>query len=176
MRRRGVRALSVAKKIAKGHTTRMTTRQQRMGWWLMALPASYAAHLGEEWWGGEGFASWTGRVVGTPVSETRFIVVNSIAAPLFVVGTVLAITKPWWAWFGVTFGTIVLINGLLHVLGSVGTASYSPGVVTGTALYLPLGIIALRSGRTRASEATFWAAVALGVAIHSLVAAVAFWG
>jgi len=153
----------------------MTTRQQRIGWWLLALPASYLAHLCEEWWGGEGFASWMTRVAGAPISETRFIIVNGVAAPLFVVGTVLAITKPWWAWFAVTFGTIVVVNGLLHVLGSLGTGSYSPGVVTGSALYLPLGAIALRSGRARTSEAAFWAAVAIGVAIHGLVAIVAFW-
>jgi hypothetical protein len=58
----------------------MTIR--RTDWWWLVLPAGYFAHLGEEWWGGEGFASWTARVVGAPVSETRFIVVNSIAAPL----------------------------------------------------------------------------------------------
>ncbi len=144
------------------------------GWWLV-LPASYLAHLAEEWFGGEGFASWTARVVGAPVSERRFIVVNSIAAPAFLLGAVLAITKPAWHWFIVTFGTVVLVNGLLHVLGSIGTGSYSPGVITGSALYLPLGIVALRLGRTRSPETTFWVAAAVGVAIHGLVAIVAFW-
>lgn len=89
---------------------------------------------------------------------------------------VVGITKPSWAWFVVTFGTIVLINGTLHVLGSGGSASYSPGVITGLALYLPLGITTLRLGRTRSSAGTFWAAVLLGVAIHGVVAVVAFWG
>jgi hypothetical protein len=171
-----VRALIAARKISKSALPRMTTPQRRSDWWLLALPASYLAHLAEEWWGGEGFASWTARVVGAPVSETRFIVVNSAAAPLFVVGTVLGITRPRWTWFAVTFSAIIVINGLLHLLGSVSTGSYSPGVVTGTALYLPLGMVTLRWGRTRAPEATFWAAVALGVAIHGLVAVVAFWG
>jgi hypothetical protein len=143
-------------------------------WWLM-LPASYLAHLCEEWWGGEGFASWTARVVGAPVSETRFIVVNSIAAPVFVLATVLAITKPKWAWFIVTLGTIVLINGLVHLLGAAGSRSYSPGVITGTVLYLPLGILALRLGRRRLFDTTFWAAVAVGVVIHAMVAIIAFW-
>jgi hypothetical protein len=153
----------------------MRSRQRRTDWWWLALPASYFAHLCEEWWGGEGFVSWTARVVGAPVSETRFIVVNSIAAPVFVLGTVLAIAKPRLAWFIVTFGTIVLTNGLLHVLGTAGSKSYSPGVVTGTVLYLPLGILALRLGRARLSEARLWAAAAGGVAIHAVVAIVAFW-
>lgn len=149
--------------------------QRHTEWWWLALPASYLAHLGEEWWGGEGFASWTTRVLA-PVSETRFVIVNAIAAPLFVLGTVLAITKPKWAWFIVTFGTIVLINGLLHLLGTAGSMSYSPGVITGTALYLPLGILALRQGRSELPKATFLAAAAGGVAIHAVVAIVAFWG
>ncbi len=153
----------------------VTNGLRRMNWWWLVLPASYLAHLCEEWWGGEGFASWTTRVLGAPVSETRFIVVNGIAAPVFVLGTVLAITKPKRAWFIVTFGTIVLINGLFHVLGTAGSRSYSPGVITGTVLYLPLGIFALRLGRRRLFDTTFWAAVAAGVAIHAMVAVVAFW-
>jgi hypothetical protein len=153
----------------------MPNGQRRTDWWWLVLPASYLAHLCEEWWGGEGFASWMARVIGAPVSETRFTVVNSIAAPIFLLGTVLAITKPTWAWFIVTFGTIVLINGLLHVHGSAGSRSYSPGVTTGVALYLPLGILALRLGRTRLSEARVWAAAAVGVAIHAMVAIVPFW-
>jgi hypothetical protein len=75
----------------------------------------------------------------------------------------------------VTFGTVVLINGLLHVLGTAGSRSYSPGVITGTVLYLPLGIMALRLGRRRLFETTFWMAVAGGVVIHAVVAIVAFW-
>jgi uncharacterized protein with HXXEE motif len=150
-------------------------RGLRLNWWWLTLPASYLAHLCEEWWGGEGFASWTARVVGAPVSETRFIVVNSIAAPVFVLGTVLAITHPKRFWFIVTLGTIVLINGLLHVLGTAGSRSYSPGVITGAVLYLPLGILALLVGRRRLLETTFWAAVAAGVVIHAMVAIVAFW-
>ena len=153
----------------------MTTGRHGKPWWLLALPVSYLAHLAEEWWGGEGFASWTERALGAPVSETRFIIVNSVAAPLFVLGTVLAIVNRAWGWFAVTFGTVVLINGSLHVLGSIATASYSPGVITGLALYLPLGLVVLRRGRTQLSAATFGVAAALGVAIHGFVAIVAFW-
>jgi hypothetical protein len=142
---------------------------------LLALPASYLAHLAEEWWGGEGFASWTERALGAPVSETRFVIVNSIAAPLFVLGTILAILHRAWGWFAVTLATVLLINGTLHALGSVGTASYSPGMITGLALYLPLGLIVLRWGRAQLSAATFGVAAALGVAIHGFVAIVAFW-
>lgn len=48
-------------------------------------------------------------------------------------------------------------------------------MITGTVLYLPLGIFALRLGRRRLFDTTFWAAVAAGVAIHAMVAVVAFW-
>jgi Protein of unknown function with HXXEE motif len=153
----------------------VTTGRLGKPWWLLALPVSYLAHLGEEWWGGEGFASWTQRTVGAPVSETRFIIVNSVAAPLFVLGTVLAITKGTWAWFAVTFATVLLVNGTLHVLGSLGTASYSPGVITSAVLFLPLGLTVLRRGQTQSTAAAFWVAVALGLAIHGVVAIVVFW-
>ena len=141
-------------------------------WWPLLLPAAYLIHLAEEWWGGVGFAAWTANAVGRPVSETRFLVVNGIAAPVLTACTLLAVRSRSFRWFVVTFGTIVLVNGVLHLLGSLATASYSPGVVSGSLLYLPLGALALREGRT---GERFGGAVALGLALHALVAVIAFW-
>jgi hypothetical protein len=53
-----VRALHEPKETLEEKTGGMTTGGNRKEWWWLALPASYFAHLGEEWWGGEGFASW----------------------------------------------------------------------------------------------------------------------
>ena len=62
-------------------------------WWLLLLPLSYLLHLAEEWWGGEGFAAWTARAVDSPVSTTRFIILNSIVWPLFLLLTIAAILR-----------------------------------------------------------------------------------
>jgi hypothetical protein len=38
----------------------------------------------------------------------------------------------------------MLANGVLHIVGTIAHARYCPGVVTGTLLYLPYGVLLLR--------------------------------
>lgn len=143
-------------------------------WWLLLLPLSYLLHLAEEWWGGEGFAVWTARALGAPVSTTRFLVLNSIVWPLFALLTTAAILRPRLAWFPVTFATVVVVNAGLHVLGALATSSYSPGLITGILLYLPVGIAALAHGRRVVTPRAFQLAVLFGFLIHAAVAVIAF--
>jgi hypothetical protein len=143
-------------------------------WWLLLLPASFLLHLAEEWWAGEGFAAWTGRIAGEPVSTARFLVLNGIGWPLFALLTFLAVTRSRPAWFPTAFATAVVINAVLHLLGTLATASYSPGLVTGLLLFLPVGSAALLDGRRRLAPATFGGAVFVGVLIHATVLLVAF--
>jgi len=149
-------------------------RDSTKPWWLLLLPASYLLHLAEEWWGGEGFAAWTARAVGSPVSTTRFLVLNSVVWPFFLLLTIAAILRPKLAWFPTTFATVVLINAGLHALGSLATWTYSPGLLTGLLLYLPLGTAAIAHGRRVLTPHAFRLAVLLGVIIHALVAVIAF--
>ncbi|HEX5760866.1 MAG TPA: HXXEE domain-containing protein [Thermoanaerobaculia bacterium] len=142
-------------------------------WWLLLLPVSFLLHIAEEWWAGEGFAAWTARAVGTPIGTTRFLVVNSIAWPLFTLLTVLAVRRNAFAWFPTTFATIVLVNAALHILGTLATATYSPGLVTSLALYLPIGGLAFSAGRRQLAARSFALAVLTGVVIHSVVILIA---
>jgi hypothetical protein len=41
-------------------------------------------------------------------------------------------------------GFLMLANGMLHIVGTIAHARYCPGVVTGTLLYLPYGVLLLR--------------------------------
>jgi hypothetical protein len=143
-------------------------------WWLLLLPLGYLVHLAEEWWGGEGFSAWTARAVGSPVSPTRFLVLNGIVWPTFLALTLGAILRPRLLWFPVTFATVVLVNTTLHALGALSTSSYSPGLVSALLLYVPTGVAALILGRRTLAPPTFTAAVLLGVLIHGLVIVIAF--
>lgn len=145
-----------------------------ISWWLLLLPLAYLLHLAEEWWGGEGFAVWTARALGSPVSTTRFLVLNSIVWPLFAVLTTAGILRARLAWFPVTFATVVVVNVGLHVLGALATSSYSPGVITGVLLYVPVGLAALAHGRRVVTPRSFQLAVLLGFLIHAAVAVIAF--
>jgi hypothetical protein len=135
---------------------------------------AYLLHLAEEWWGGEGFAAWTARAVGREVSPTRFLVLNGIVWPLFAALTVAALRRRRLRWFLVTFATVLVINALLHILGSLSTGSYSPGLLTGTLLYLPLGCHVLLVSSRELEPGAFSGALLGGVLFHALVAVVAF--
>ncbi len=152
-----------------------TLRRRVRESWPLLLPCVYLLHLAEEWWGGEGFGSWMARAYGREVSPSRFLLLNGVVWPLFALLTVAALRKPSLAWFPTAFSSIVLVNGLLHALGSLATGSYSPGVVTGTLLYLPLGAYGLAAGRRELPPTTFALAVVGGVLGHVLVAVIAFW-
>jgi hypothetical protein len=143
-------------------------------WWLLLLPVSYLFHLAEEWWGGEGFAAWTARAVGSPVSPTRFILLNGFVWPLFFSLTIAAILRQKLAWFPAVFATVVLVNAALHILGSLATSTYSPGLVTGVLFYLPVGAAALVFSRRFAAPSAFRRAVLVGVLIHAVVGVIAF--
>jgi hypothetical protein len=148
-------------------------RQLRRSWPLLLL-AAYTLHLAEELWGGEGFELWTERALGLPVSTTRFLVLNGIAWPLFAALTVAALRKPALSWFPTAFGTLVAVNGVLHLLGTLATGSYSPGLVTGLLLYLPVGGYAVVWGSRHLPPRAFAAALLGGVLAHALVAVIAF--
>lgn len=107
------------------------------------------------------------------VSTTRFLVLNGIVWPLFAVLTVVALRRPALSWFLTTFSTIVVVNGVLHVLGSLTTNSYSPGLLTSSSTS--------RSVRTPCRLAhgslpphVFALSLLGGILIHALVAVIAF--
>ena len=138
------------------------------------LPLAYLAHLCEEWWGGAGFPAWTLGTLGVEVSPERFIAINAIAWPLLTVGIIVAMRSRRFGWFAATFAAIVTLNGLLHLLATAAFSTYSPGVVTGAVLYIPLGGCVLVSMSRTLPAAVFGAALLAGVALHAVVTIVAF--
>ena len=147
----------------------LTNASSTRPWWLLGLPLAFLAHIAEEWWGGEGFVSWILRASGQKVSPTRFLVVNGIAWPLALGLTLGAILRPKLAWFPVTLATVLLINAAFHLLGTLYTGVYSPGLLTALLFYPTFVIAALRHGRRVVSPGTYGKAVAAGVAIHATV-------
>jgi hypothetical protein len=64
----------------------------------------------------------------------------------------------------------MLANGVLHLAGTVAQARYSPGVVTGTLLYLPWGVLLLRGVvRELGVKAGLVAATAAAAAVPMLL-------
>lgn len=132
-------------------------------------------HVSEEYWGGESFWRWVSRVSGASLSEAEFLAINAVGLAVVTVVAVSAALSANAARVGVpALGTIVAVNGSLHLVASLLTGSYSPGVVTGLVLWLPLGVHALRRAWRDLPGADFATGVLVGLAAHAAVSLVAF--
>ncbi len=138
----------------------------------LLLPVAFLLHLAEEWFGG--ISAWTLIALGNEISPERFMLINGVAFPIFVAGTVATYYFPRMAWFSASFAALLGLNGLLHTLATLGLGLYSPGTITGLLLYLPLSAIVLRASATQLSGTVFASSVLFGVLIHGLISFLAF--
>jgi hypothetical protein len=137
-------------------------------WWLLLVPVLFAAHVAEE---APGYARWFNSIVpGQPIPEAGFLAAQwtpFVAAALLGLGA--AVTGSRWA------ALILLIwsshfffaNAIYHLVASMALVTFSPGVVTGTILYLPFFWWLVR--RLAGQGMALWALV-LVVAFASLPA------
>lgn len=127
-------------------------------WWPLLAPVVFAAHVAEE---APGYARWFNSiVVGQPIPETGFLAAQGTPlAAAAVLGLGAAVTGSRWA------GLILMIwgshfffaNAVYHLVASIALWTYSPGLVTGTILYLPF--FAGLTGWVRARGVALWAVV-----------------
>ena len=143
-------------------------------YWPLLFPSFYGLHVAEEFWCGDGFADWLATTTGANISESEFLIINGIAWPLMLFAALMAIRHERLAWLTISLATIVLVNGAAHLLSSVLTGTYSPGMLTGTLLYLPLGIFGFRRSNRTAGGRHFSTAVAVGILLHAVVFIVAY--
>jgi hypothetical protein len=136
------------------------------------LPLVFLIHLGEEWF--TGFTEWTTIALGAEISVERFITINASAFLIFVAGTFAAFRHPAMAWFISSLAALLVLNGVLHTLATVGFGFYSPGTITGLLLYVPLGLVVLRHEHSKLKPHIFRRAVVFGVVLHGIVAFLAF--
>jgi hypothetical protein len=132
--------------------------------WAWLFPVTYVLHITEEYFGG--FPRWLAAVSGARLSDRDFLAINATA---LIVMTVAVTVRDVVRWPLVALATIVTVNAILHLGGSIVTASYSPGVITATTLWLPLGLFALRTLRAQVATTTFVAGMTAGVAAHGLI-------
>jgi hypothetical protein len=104
---------------------------------LLLAPLLFGAHVLEE---APGYLDWFNRVAKPPIIADHFL---SGQIPPFLITAVLAGLA---AWTSKTWALLLLLvwsthfifaNALYHVIASIATASYSPGLITAVVLYLP---------------------------------------
>jgi hypothetical protein len=103
----------------------------------LLAPALFLAHVIEE---APEFVAWFNSLVARGITQSAFVAVNAVAAVVTVVLVAAVANAPergpatvLLAWLALLMGA----NGLFHLVATVVHARYSPGVVTGTLLYLP---------------------------------------
>lgn len=111
---------------------------------VLFAPFIFILHVLEE---APGFVVWFNSLVPRGISQNQFLTVNAVALTVTVVIALLVAASPdrvpgfvLAAWVGF----LLLANGVLHLVGTIAHARYCPGVVTGTLLYLPYGVLLLR--------------------------------
>ena len=144
------------------------------GRWVWLFPATYLVHIGEEYWGG--FPAWASGFGVWELTPAEFLELNGIAWALMTVGVILALRLAPLRWLLISFGAVVLLNGIAHTLASLVTWSYSPGLFSGLLLWIPLGAYALRRAWRTRKRRTFWRAILAGVVMHGAVTLLAFGG
>jgi hypothetical protein len=136
--------------------------------WLPAI--AVAAHLFEEFvWPG-GFPDWYRRYRPARAASvtTRFLViVNAVLVALALLPPLLG-ASPRGLAFWLVVAAIGAANALFHLWATVSARMYSPGVVTGALLYLPLAVLGYRElvASGIVAPGTALQAVAIGIGFH----------
>jgi hypothetical protein len=137
--------------------------------WLFV--AAYVAHVTEELWGG--FPAWFAHVAGRPLPVSAFLAINAVGLTVLIGAVLAAIKRESLGWIAVAIATVSTINPLAHLLASIVTGTYSPGLVTGVVLWLPIAQLTLLRAWHQIKPSLFWRGIAAGVVAHLLVTAAA---
>jgi hypothetical protein len=135
------------------------------GSWVWLFPLAYGLHIAEEY--AFHFPAYVANVTGRHFSNSQFLLLNAVFWLLMAATVVIVLARPSRAWLVITLAAILGINAAAHVLGSIVTATWSPGTVTATLLYIPLVVFALKRILPHVRRDLAVQAMALGAAIHA---------
>ena len=133
----------------------------------LLLLVTYALHIVEEYT--FGFPAWAEAHTGLAFTPEVFLRLNATFFGVMAAGVVAGLLFTPAQWLVVPLGTAVLINGTGHLVASLITWSYSPGLVTGTLLWIPLGFRIIRAARQLWPSAGVIAGILFGAGLHILV-------
>lgn len=106
---------------------------------LWLVPAAYFVHILEET---PRFVPWAVKYIGAPETFGQFVLGNVIFMAYVIIATSLAIcyTNEWTLIIGLSAAAWIFSNFLVHAYYTLRTGEYSPGVVTASAIYVPVSL------------------------------------
>src|SRR2546428_7763693 len=109
----------------------------RMPLWL--FPLAYFIHATEEFVGGAGLSLAPRQMRNFNLTAAQFIAISSAGMLLMICSIAVARWRGFPHFLMIILGTIMLVNGLLHVLDTLQTGAYTPGLITSPLIFIPLG-------------------------------------
>ncbi len=140
----------------------------RGSWWAWLFPAALLVHVAEEAWLAGGFPAWIEHASGVDLSMSAFLAANALGLGAMAAGAFFA-ARPGGGWALAALGAAVLTNALFHLVGTLVTQTFSPGLVTALLLWIPLGAVALVRAARHARRWELALGIAVGFAAHGVV-------
>jgi hypothetical protein len=138
--------------------------------WL--FPATYGVHLLEEYFVRGGFPVWAQRALGIQLSNREFVAWNAFAFALICLGALLVSRHARFRFIEIAMAIAVLGNVAAHVIGSLATWTYSPGLITAVFAWIPLASVRLQTACRASSRRGRFAGTCVGVFVTVVVLAV----
>lgn len=144
--------------------------------WSWLFPLTYIIHIGEEFYGGEGYLAYLKRLRGVDMSSTKFLVGQGIGLALIILGIVIARRLNFPRQLLIILGAVVMINGLTHLFTSSYYLEYGPGLISGVLIWIPLGLVTLIRFKNEIRSGRYWLCFAIGVGINVAITLITLQG
>ncbi len=141
------------------------TRNSSLRLWLYALV--YPLHVIEEVRG-------VGVLHGINLSPRAFFAFSGAAVLVLVIAIVLSQRLRFPQFLEIVLGTVVIANAISHIVNSIAIRGYDAGVITGTLLFIPLGVTTLISLRKSMRPLRYVAAAGLGLVMQGVIMIIAW--
>lgn len=140
---------------------------------LWLFPVAHLIHAIEEFFGGAGLSLAPARMRGFNLTPVQFILINSAGSLVLIFTFYMARRRGFPHFLMIIIGSIMLVNGLLHVLTALRTSAYTPGLITSPLVFIPLGAWTLLSLWGDMSKLRYWLGIALGGGVHVIISLLA---
>lgn len=128
--------------MATGSSGLVSPSQRHFDWLPWLLVAAAIIHITEEFLWPGGFMKWFQRYHG-PSAKTitpRFLIIVNLVLVGACVNAALSVTEPIGAAYWLAMCALVASNGLWHAWAAAKSHTYSPGMITGLFVYVPLAV------------------------------------
>lgn len=138
------------------------------------MPSAYLIHLLEEYFGGVGFPYWFSNLLSVSMTPEDFILINAFGFSATLIIAILYNLDKVTDFIIAVLGILFIINGIVHLLATLFSATYSPGTITGVIIYIPLGILIFKMIFPRIKKEQRMLCLVTAIVVQIIVALIAY--